>query len=49
MATRARNGFKVWTTGPSVFVAVMLYPSIVGRHGVWKSLSITVFAVGLFG
>ena len=31
----------------SKFVAVMLYPNIVGRHGVVKSLLITALAVGV--
>lgn len=39
-------GFKVWTAFLSVFVAVMLFPNIVGRRGVWKSLLITALAVG---
>ena len=39
-------GFKIWTAILSVFVAVMLYPSIVGKHGVWKSLLLTALAVG---
>jgi threonine/homoserine efflux transporter RhtA len=39
-------GFKIWTAALSVFVAVMLYPNIVGRHGVGKSLVITAVAVG---
>ena len=39
-------GFKIWTAFLSVFVAVMLFPNIVGRHGVWKSLLITALAVG---
>ena len=29
-----------------MFVAVMLFPNIVGRHGVARSLLITVLAVG---
>jgi hypothetical protein len=39
-------GFKIWTAILYVFVALMLYPSIVGKHGVWKSLLITALAVG---
>ena len=39
-------GFKLWTAVLSVFVAVMLYPNIVGRHGGAKSLLITALAVG---
>ncbi len=39
-------GFKIWTAFLSVFVAVMLFPNIIGRHGVWKSLLITALAVG---
>jgi hypothetical protein len=44
---KPRNGFKIWTTLLSVFVAVMLFPAIVGRHGVAKSLAVTVLAVGV--
>jgi len=39
-------GFRIWTAGLSVFVAVMLFPNIVGKHGVAKSLLITALAVG---
>jgi ABC-type sulfate transport system permease component len=39
-------GFKIWTAVLSIFVAVMLFPNIVGKHGVWKSLLITAIAVG---
>ncbi len=39
-------GFKIWTAALSVFVAVMLYPNIVPKHGVGKSLLITGLAVG---
>jgi hypothetical protein len=46
MTAKPGLGFKIWTTGLSVFVAVMLYPNIVGRHGVGKSLLITALAVG---
>jgi hypothetical protein len=44
---KPRNGFKIWTALLSVFVAVMLFPAIVGRHGVTKSLAITALAVGV--
>ena len=47
MPARAGIGFKVWTAALSVFVAVMLFPNIVGRHGVAKSLFITAMAVGV--
>jgi len=39
-------GFKVWTVALSIFVALMLYPNIVAKHGVGKSLVITALAVG---
>lgn len=39
-------GFKIWTAALSLFVALMLYPNLVGRHGVAKSLLITALAVG---
>lgn len=39
-------GFKLWTMFLSLFVAVMLFPNILGKHGVWKSLLITALAVG---
>ena len=39
-------GFKIWTALLSVFVALMLFPNIVGKHGVGKSLLITALAVG---
>ena len=39
-------GFKIWTAILSVFVAVMLYPNIVNKHGVGMSLLITALAVG---
>lgn len=40
-------GFKIWTTVLSVFVAAMLFPAIVGRHGVARSAAITALAVGV--
>jgi hypothetical protein len=46
MSVRPGSGFRIWTAALSVFVAVMLFPNIVGKHGVWKSLLITVLAVG---
>jgi len=46
MTAKQNLGFKIWTAFLSVFVAVMLFPNIVGKHGVWKSLLITAFAVG---
>jgi predicted RNA-binding Zn-ribbon protein involved in translation (DUF1610 family) len=42
---RTKLGFKIWTALLSVFVASALFPSIVGRHGVKKSLLITFLAV----
>ncbi len=46
MTAKPGLGFKIWTAALSVFVAVMLYPNIVGKHGVLKSLVITALAVG---
>jgi small-conductance mechanosensitive channel len=46
MAAKPGLGLKIWTALLSVFVAVMLYLNIVGRHGVVKSLLITTLAVG---
>ena len=47
MAAKPGLGYKIWTTALSVFVAVMLFPAIVGKHGVAKSLAITALAVGV--
>jgi hypothetical protein len=47
MALRSGLGYKIWTTVLSVFVAVMLFPAIVGKHGVAKSVAITALAVGI--
>ena len=46
MTTKQKLGFQIWTTILSVFVAGMLFPNIVKRHGVWESLLITALAVG---
>ena len=46
MTARPGLGFKIWTAALSVFVTAMLFPNIVGRHGVVKSLAITALAVG---
>jgi dolichyl-phosphate-mannose--protein O-mannosyl transferase len=46
MTVKPGIGFRVWTAFLSVFVAAMLYPNIVGRHGVARSLVITALAVG---
>ncbi|MDH4197616.1 MAG: hypothetical protein OEW05_09435 [Candidatus Aminicenantes bacterium] len=47
MTAKPGIGFTIWTAFLSVFVAVMLFPNIVGRHGVAKSLLITALAVGV--
>jgi hypothetical protein len=46
MARNGRNGLKIWTAALSVFVAAMLFPAVVGKHGVARSATITVLAVG---
>jgi hypothetical protein len=46
MAAKPGIGFRLWTAALSIFVAVILYPNIVGRHGAAKSLLITALAVG---
>jgi ATP/ADP translocase len=46
MTAKQYIGFKIWTAVLSVFVAVMLFPNIVGRRGIWISLLITALAVG---
>lgn len=46
MPAKPGIGFRIWTAFLSVFVAAMLFPNIVGRHGVAKSLLITVLAGG---
>jgi membrane-anchored glycerophosphoryl diester phosphodiesterase (GDPDase) len=47
MPAKPGTGFKIWTTVLSVFVAVMLFPAIVGKRGVAMSLVITALAVGV--
>ncbi|OGD22032.1 MAG: hypothetical protein A2W03_15720 [Candidatus Aminicenantes bacterium RBG_16_63_16] len=44
--TKPDLGFKIWTAALSVFVAVMLLPNILHKHGLGKSLLITGLAVG---
>ncbi len=44
MTAKQDLGFKIWTAVLSVFIAVMLFPSIVAKHGVGKSLLITAVA-----
>jgi len=46
MTSKAALGFKLWTAFLSIFVAAVLYPNIVHRHGAAKSLLITALAVG---
>ena len=46
MSAKPGLGFKIWTAALSLFVALLLFPSIVGRHCVARSLVITVLAVG---
>jgi len=46
MTAKPGIGFKVWTAFLSVFVAVMLFPNIIRKHGPVKSLLITALAVG---
>ena len=41
MTAKPGIGFKIWTTILSVFVAVMLFPNIVGRRGVgWREVEV---------
>jgi formate hydrogenlyase subunit 4 len=47
MAAKPGLGYKIWTAALSVFVAVMLFPAIVGKRGVAVSLAITALAVGV--
>jgi membrane associated rhomboid family serine protease len=47
MPAKPGIGFKIWTTVLSVFVAAMLFPAILGKHGVAKSAAITGLAVGV--
>lgn len=46
MSRRGWNGFKIWTAALSLFVAVLLFPAIVGRHGAIKAAVLTALAVG---
>jgi uncharacterized membrane protein YjjP (DUF1212 family) len=46
MTALQKAGFRIWTAFLSVFVAAGLFPTIVGRRGVWASLLITALAVG---
>jgi hypothetical protein len=47
MPAKPGLGFKIWTAALSVFVAAMLFPNIVHKHGAAKSLAITALAVGV--
>ncbi len=47
MTAKQDLGFKIWTAILSVFIAVMLFPNIVAKHGVGKSLLITAVAAGV--
>jgi len=47
MAAKPGLGYKIWTAALSVFVAVMLFPAIVGRRGIAVSLAITALAVAV--
>lgn len=46
MTAKQDLGFKIWTAVLSVFIAVMLFPNIVAKHGVGKSVLITAIAAG---
>ena len=46
LSVKSALGFKIWTALLSAFVAVMLFPNIVGKHGFAKSFVITALAVG---
>lgn len=47
MEKKSGIGSKIWASALSIFVAAMLFPNIVGRHGVATSLVITALAVGV--
>jgi uncharacterized membrane protein YjjP (DUF1212 family) len=46
MTTKPGLAYKIWTMFLSVLVAAVLFPTIVGRNGVVRSLLITALAVG---
>lgn len=47
MTAKARKGFTIWTTVLSVAFALLLFPSIVGRHGVVMSLIYTGLGISV--
>ena len=47
MATKPGTGLKIWTVVLSLAFAVLLFPNIVGRSGVWMSVFYTGLGVGL--
>jgi hypothetical protein len=47
MTAKPGLAYKIWTTFLSVLVAVLLFPTLVGRRGVGLSLVITALAVGV--
>jgi asparagine N-glycosylation enzyme membrane subunit Stt3 len=46
VTAKPRNGFKLWAAFLSATFALLLFPNIVGRHGVWMSLFYTGLGVG---
>jgi dolichyl-phosphate-mannose--protein O-mannosyl transferase len=46
VTSRSALGFRIWTAALSVFVALVLYPNIVRKHGVGNSLVIVALPVG---
>ncbi len=44
---RPNTVFKVWTILLSVVFAVMLFPNIVDKHGVWLSILFTAAGIGV--
>jgi hypothetical protein len=47
MTAKPGTGFKVWTAVLSLTFALLLFPAIVGRHGVVMALLYTGLGVGL--
>ncbi len=46
MRSKPGIGFKLWTAFLSVTFALILFPNIVGRNGIWMSLFYTGLGVG---
>ncbi len=47
MSVRPPKIFKIWTAILSIVFAVLLFPNILDKHGLWMSMLYTAMGIGV--